>query len=90
MPDLLRYDTTRDRRGSCYLTDIGTLAIQPLTPLDQFLAISYFPLIRQDLSKIFEHVQNVTTGCDSLQEGLTLHDIVTTSASWGQSQCVAS
>ena len=27
----LRNDMTRNRRGSCHLTEIGTLAIQPLT-----------------------------------------------------------
>ena len=65
---------------TCYLTEIRTLAIQPLTPHDLFVAIAYFCAIR-----IFEHVQNIPTGCDSPQifrimtdgitEGLTLHDI---------------
>ena len=54
-----------NRKGSCYLTEIGTLAIKPLTLHDSFIAIAYFPT--PNLSEIFEHVQKVTTACDSLR-----------------------
>ena len=91
----------RNRRGSYYMTEIGTLAIPFHTLHDEFLVIVYFLAMSRDLSELFEHVQNK----DSLQfplifrivtnriaEGLTLHDVVKTWASWGggQSQCVPS
>ena len=70
--------------GSCHLTEVLTLAIKPFTLHDYFLVIgiyvtTHFPGIRQDLTEIFELVQNVT-----ITEGLKLHNIVTASASWGQ------
>ena len=81
----------RSRSGSCHLTEIGTLTVRSLTLHDEFLAIVHFRAIRRDLLEIFEHVENVTTNCDSLrcfrivtdgiEKRFTLHDIVTTSAS---------
>ena len=62
----IRSITTRNRRGSCHLTEIGTLEIQPLPLHNFFLAIAYCPVINRDLSELFEQVQNVTTACDSL------------------------
>ena len=82
----------RNRRGSNHMIEIRTIAIPFLTVHDEFLAIVYFLAMSRDLSEILEHVQNK----DSLQfplifrivtnriaEGLTLHDVVKTSASWG-------
>ena len=55
--DRLRDETKRNGRGSCHLTKIVTLAIQPLTLHDSFLACDC-------VSEIFEHVQNVMTASD--------------------------
>ena len=63
--DRLRYEMMCIRRGLRHLTEIQILAIQPLTPDDQFLAIVYFLAISHDLSEIFEHVQNVMAAWDS-------------------------
>ena len=63
---------------------IGTLAIQPLTLHDFFLAIAFFPARtcskRYDCLR-FPPIFKIVT--DGIIEGLTLHYIVTTSASWG-------
>ena len=50
-------------------------------------SLCIFSAIRSDPSEFFEHVQNVTAACDSLQffrivnVGLKLHDVITTWAS---------
>ena len=66
------------------LTEIGTLVIQLLTLHDYFIAIAYFPSVtcskRSDGLRIPPIFRIVT---DGIAEDLALHDIVTTSASWG-------
>ena len=70
--DQSRYETTHNRKGSCHLNELMTLAIKPLTLHDYFVATAYylsthFPAINRELSEIFEHVQNVKSTCDSLR-----------------------
>ena len=92
------------RIESCHLkTEIGTLATQPLTLHDKFLANDYFLAISavtsQKCSKRyngqrFPPIFRIVT--DGISDGITLHDTVTMSASCvcggggGQSQCAAS
>ena len=60
--DRMRYATTGNRIGSCHLTEIGTLATDPLTLHD-----CVFPGVRRNNTEIYEHVRDVTAVCDSLQ-----------------------
>ena len=76
------------------MTKIGTLAIHPITLHDcAFLgrdAISQkiFKMFKRDDGLRFPPIVKIVT--DGIVEGLTLHDVVPTSASWGPSQVVVS
>ena len=47
--DRLRYEATRNRRGSRHLTDIGTFAIKPLIVNNKFIVILSILVISRDL-----------------------------------------
>ena len=51
----------RNRRGSCHLTEIWTIAIHPLT-LQDYVVATYFSAIRNDISGTFERVQKGFVG----------------------------
>ena len=81
-----RYETTHNRKGYCHLNEIGTLAFQPLTYTIDF-SRRIFLRLDAIFQKLFKHVENVTTTCDSyrffrivtdgIAEGLILDDVVT-------------
>ena len=57
----IQYETSGSHRGSCHLTEIGTLAIHPLTLHDNNLSRLCFLGYKTQSLRNFEHVHNVTT-----------------------------